>query len=109
MDAQRVARGLSWREVAEQMWNQSADLNRERQDHPISPSTLTGIAKRRDCSCQHALFILRWLGRTPESFLRTVQVFENGSGALPSAGPDRRLRWDLHALYDALNGRRQAR
>jgi len=109
MDAQRVARGLSWREVAAQIWNQSADINRERHDHPISPSTLTGIAKRGDCTCQHALFVLRWLDRTPESFLRIVPVFENGCDALPSVGPGHRLRWNLHALYDALNGRRQAR
>ena len=28
---------------------------------------------------------------------------------LPTAGPDRRLRWNLPALYDALNARRQER
>jgi hypothetical protein len=27
-----------------------------RNDHPISASTLTGMAKRSDTSCQHALF-----------------------------------------------------
>jgi len=67
IDAQRIQRGLSWRQVADQIWEQSAALNRQRQDHPISPSTLTGIARRGDCTCQHALFFLRWLGRTPES------------------------------------------
>ena len=105
MDAQRIERGLTWRQVADQLWAQSEQLNRKRHDHPISPSTLTGIARRRDCTCQHALFILRWLKRSPESFIeRTERRF-----ALPQAGPDRRLRWDLRALYDALDTRRRER
>jgi len=107
IDAQRIQRGLSWRQVADQIWEQSAALNRQRQDHPISPSTLTGIARRGDCTCQHALFFLRWLGRTPESFL-TLPLTSNGA-SLPVAGPDRRLRWDLAALYEALNSRRLER
>jgi hypothetical protein len=90
------------------MWGQSSDLNRRRHDHPISPSTLTGMAKRAATSCQHALIALRWLGRTPESFLR------GGAGSLvsaplPKAGPDRRLRWDLAGTYDALDARRRER
>jgi len=106
MDARRTERGLSWRQVADEIWEQSADLNARRRDHPISPSTLTGIAKRRDCTCQHALFILRWLGATPESF-----IVGGGSGvpdaALPAAGPDRRPRWDLETLYAALDDQRR--
>jgi hypothetical protein len=105
MDAQRIERGLSWRQVADQLWAQSSLLNRKRHDHPISPSTLTGIARRRDCTCQHALFILRWLGRSPESLIgRAERRF-----ALPAAGPDRRLRWDLTSLYEALDTRRRER
>src|ERR1700746_2078409 len=103
-DAQRTQRGLSWRQVADQIWEQSAALNRQRQDHPISPSTLTGVARRGDCTCQHALFFLRWLRRTPESFLSPPAACS--ATALPAAGPDRRLRWDLPALYEALNARR---
>ena len=90
------------------MWDQSALLNERRQDHPISPSTLTGIAKRGDCTCQHALFILRWLGRTPESFL-TMPPAPRHDAILPSAGPDQRLRWDLGAVYDALDQHRRER
>jgi hypothetical protein len=103
MEAQRIDRGLSWRQVADQLWAQSSLLNRKRNDHPISPGTLTGIARRRDCTCQHALFILRWLERSPESFAgRAERRF-----ALPPAGPDRRLRWDLSSLYTALDARRR--
>src|SRR5215475_12623934 len=108
MDAQRIARGLSWSQVARELWDQSKVLNERRQDHPISPSTLTGIAKRGDCTCQHALFILRWLGRSPESFLWPARG-DTQECALPAAGPHQRLRWNLRALYDAVDARRRER
>ena len=108
MDARRRERGLSWRQAADQIWDLTAVLNRRRVDHPISPSTLTGIAARGDTTCQHALFFLRWLGRDPESFLTAARFTPSGT-ALPAAGPDRRLRWNLPALYDALNARRRER
>jgi hypothetical protein len=108
MDAQRLERGLSWRQVAAEVWDQSNTLNVTRRDHPISATTLTGIAKRGDCTCQHALFILRWLDRAPESFL--VPPAAAGVGAkLPVAGPNQRLRWNLAALAEALDARRQER
>lgn len=107
LDAERRARGLTWKGVASEIWEMSWALNARRQSHPIAPSTLTGIAKRGDTTCQHALFILRWLGRSPESFL-------GGDGArtsvsLPPVGPGRRLRWDLAALYEAVDARRKER
>ena len=105
MDAERIRRGLSWRQVAKQIWEQSSDLNQRRQDHPISPSTLTGIANRRDTSCQHALFMLRWLGRAPEDFLSPPLPVEQV--ALPAVGADRRPRWDLAVLYAAADARRR--
>jgi hypothetical protein len=106
MDAKRSHRKLSWREVAQEIWDQSATLNRRRQDHPISQSTLTGIAKRGDCTCQHALFILRWLGLAPESFM-TNPPKKPLDTTLPKAGPERRLRWDLAKLYSALDAQRR--
>jgi hypothetical protein len=69
LEAQRMARGLSWRQVADEIWNLSTELNEQRCDHPISPSTLSGMRVRHETSCQHALFMLRWLQRTPESFV----------------------------------------
>jgi hypothetical protein len=107
MDARRVERGLSWQGVADELWEQSSVLNARRRDHPISPTTLTGIAKRGDTTCQHALFILRWLGLPPESFLH-VPV-RSRDVALPLAGPDQRLRWDLGALHEAMDERRRER
>jgi len=105
MDAQRIERGLSWRQAANEIWGQSAVLNRQRHDHPISPSTLTGIAARGDTTCQHALFILRWLGHSPEHFVPGAAA----AAPLPPAGPRQRLRWDLAALYESLNARRRER
>ena len=106
LDARRIYRGLSWHQVAFELWEQSSLLNKLRNDHPISASTLTAIAKRGDCTCQHALFVLRWLGRTPESFLQSPSVL-SGEVSLPVAGQDRRLRWDLAAVYDAMDRRRR--
>ena len=103
MDARRRERGLSWQGVADEIWALSAELNVRRNSHPISPATLKGIA-RGDTSCQHALFALRWLNRSPESFLVGGP---EAAPALPDPGPGRRLRWDLGLLYDTLDRRRQ--
>lgn len=108
LDAQRRDRTLSWQGVAEELWNQSATLNAQRNDHPISASTLTSMAKRGDTTCQHALFMLRWLGREPESFFPGATVDTNRT-ALPLAEPDKRLRWDLQKLWDSLDAQRRER
>lgn len=83
--------------MANELWNLSSELNRRRNDHPISASTLRGMSRRPATSCQHALFMLRWLERTPESFL-VGQPARPAGAALPAAGPDRRLRWNLARL-----------
>jgi hypothetical protein len=106
LDAQRVRRELSWGEVADQIWNLSSRLNAERNDHPISPATLTGMTKRMNTSCQHALFMLRWIGRAPEHFIPGASK-DDTAISLPVAGPDRRLRWNLKKLYEALDTQRQ--
>ena len=108
LDLQRRNRALSWQGVAQELWGQSAALNAERDDHPISPSTLTGMAKRKDTTCQHALFMLRWLGRGPENFILGATI-DTKRTALPAAGPDKRLRWDLQKLYDSLDAQRRER
>ena len=108
MDAKRTQLGLSWQRAAFEIWNQSSELNQRSTGHPISPSTLTGIANRADTSCQHALFFLRWLGRTPESFLAVPPPIEKQT-AMPAAGPGDRLRWNLSAVYEALDTQRRER
>ncbi len=102
----RTALGLSWPRVAARMWEQSAALNGRRRDHPISPSTLTNLTRSPRTSCQHALIMLRWLDRAPESFLRgAAEAGERFS--LPAADQDRRLRWALKLLYAALDEERR--
>jgi hypothetical protein len=111
LDTRRAELRLTWKQVADELWDLSAELNDKRHDHPISPSTLTNMAKNPRTSCQHALFMLRWLGRTPESFL-AGDADDGGrelgaQPALPAAGPDRRLRWSLKLLYVTMDEKRR--
>ena len=111
LDGLRTQAGLSWQGVADAIWDLSEQLNRRRPgDHPISPATIRSMGRRGAISCQHALFMLRWLGRAPEEFL-TALPGPDGAGAahpaLPAAGADRRLRWDLKALHGALDEQRR--
>lgn len=108
LDGKRAELGLSWRRVADQLWNLSSQLNDRRRGHPISPSTLTKMATSPRTSCQHALF-LRRLDRNPESFLRGMAEGNSPRFALPRAGPDRRRRWNLRELYDAMDDERRHR
>jgi hypothetical protein len=112
LDAQRQAEGLSWQGAAAAIWEMAPALNAARAarrlaNHPISPSTLQSLGKRGATSCQHALFFLRWLERTPESFL--VGAGLDDGVPLPACGPDRRPRWNLKALHAGLNEARTSR
>jgi hypothetical protein len=104
VDEQRIARDLSWRQVADEIWGLSRELNDRRRDHPISPATLSGMRERRETSFQHALFMFRWLQRTPECFV--IGGLPSVNSILPEIGPDRRLRWNLARLYEAMNEQR---
>ena len=108
LDARRQELGLTWTGVTREVGRMSHVLNTRRHDHPISPATLKNLAVRSNTSFQHALFILRWLDRSPESF-DSLAAGTARDRRLPAAGPDRRLRWDLRALYEALDGRRRER
>ncbi len=112
LDAKRRAEGLSWPGAARAIWEMAPVLNGARAarglaNHPISPSTMQSLGKRGNTSCQHALFFLRWLDRTPESFLAGAAV--DAGAPLPPCGPDRRPRWDLKALHAGLNESRASR
>lgn len=112
LDAKRRAEGLSWPGAAAAIWDMAPALNAARDarglaNHPISPSTLQSLGKRGNTSCQHALFFLRWLDRTPESFLAGAAL--DAGAPLPTCGPDRRPRWDLNALHAGLTESRASR
>jgi hypothetical protein len=57
LDVQRRARGMSWREVAQEIGG-------------ISPSTLTRTKLGGRMEADGMLAMVRWLGRTAESFTR---------------------------------------
>lgn len=108
LDSERGRRGLGWYDIADELWEQSEQLNAEREDHPLCGGAVGRMGDRGATSCQYALFMLRWLSRPPEDFL-TGPPQQVGDTALPQAGPDRRLRWDLAEVYEALNEERHAR
>lgn len=108
LDAQRADRGLGWTELADELWQQSAELNAQLADHSLCPGALVRTAKRATMSCQYALPILRWIRRAPEEFLSGPRV-DVGDVRLPDTGPDHRLRWDLSQVYAALNEQRRER
>jgi hypothetical protein len=108
LDAQRRDRGLGWYELADELWQQSSDLNAQRSDHPLCGGAVQRLHTRGATSCQYALFMLRWLRRAPEDFL-SGPVVDVGNVRLPRAGTDSRLRWNLNQLHAALNDRRRER
>lgn len=108
LDAQRRDRGLGWYELADELWQQSSDLNAQRMDHPLCGGAVARLQQRGATSCQYALFMLRWLRRAPEDFL-TGPVVDVGDVRLPEGGTDSRLRWNLNQLHAALNEQRRER
>ena len=109
LDARRRERGLEWYPLAAELWQQSAGLNAERPgDHPMCGGALQRMPARGATSCQYALILLRYLGRAPEEFL-TGPAVDVGDTALPTAGPDRRIRWDLAQLHAAVDEQRTDR
>jgi len=107
-DAGRRDRGLGWYEFADELWEQSSDLNAQCTDHPLCGGAVSRLGARGAASCQYALFMLRWLGRAPEEFL-IGPVADVGDVRLPEPGPGSRLRWDLNQLHTALNEQRRER
>lgn len=106
VDRARGSRGVSWYELADELWDQSADLNADRTDHPLCGGAVSRLGARGETSCQYALFMLRWLGAAPEDFL-TGAVADGGDVRLPEPGPGSRLRWDLNQLHSSLDERRR--
>ncbi len=74
---------------------------------PIAASTLSGMRGKRVIEGDGVLQALRWLNRTPESFVPGHVPAANE--ALPHVDPDRILRFDAIAIYQALDAQRIAR
>lgn len=102
LDAERSARGLSWIAL-------TAEINEPFQGTPsipISVTTIRNMHAKRSVTSAVVLQILRWLGRTPESFLSGPQSASLLGEALPVGGPGRILRFDIEAMHAALNTER---
>jgi hypothetical protein len=108
LDCKRRDRGLDWYELADELWQQSSELNAQLADHPLCGGAIQRLPTRGATSCQYALFMLRWLRRAPEDFL-TGDVVEVGNVRLPAARRDSRLRWNLKQTHAALNEERVER
>ncbi len=77
--------------------------------HRLSASTVKGTGTRRIMEGDGILQMLRWLNRTPESFLPGHSETEAARERLPDAGPQQLLRFDtrkIHAALDAERGER---
>jgi hypothetical protein len=105
LDAQRQARGLSWRQAVLEM---SEPFVRGR-SRPLSPSTVVSTRTKAVAEGDGVLQMLRWLNRTPESFIPGHPQAADEEVALPAVGPHQVLRFDTRKLHAALDAQRQVR
>jgi hypothetical protein len=105
LDDERRARGLSWGQL-------TAEINEPFENIPSIPmsvATIRDMAKKRAVASAVVLQVLRWLDRTPESFLSGRESVPHASEKLPGPAPSRILRFDTHAIYAELDAERHKR
>lgn len=103
VDEEREARTLTWAGVARELNRPIAHLS---QVHPYSASTLAGMTSRRaDLLNPHMVMnLLRWLGRTAESFVPGHP--DAAMAAMMADDAPRGLgRWDFSELHHAIQAR----
>jgi hypothetical protein len=105
LDAERCARGLGWTELMTEI----NEPFRGTSSLPISVTTVRNMRTKRSVTSAVVLQVLRWLGRTPESFLSEREPAGVPGEALPLGGPARILRFDTVAMHEALNAERGKR
>jgi hypothetical protein len=99
LEAQRQTRGLSWSQATREINRQSERFSA----HPLSPSTVRGTRTRPVAEGDDLLQMLRWLNRTPESFVPGHQESEEVSARLPDIPPQQIWRFDTKRLHAALD------
>ncbi|MGE0440510.1 MAG: hypothetical protein AB7L66_13965 [Gemmatimonadales bacterium] len=92
LDDRRAALGLRWAAIATELG--------------VSASTLSGFGSRTVAEGDGVLRAVAWLGRIPESF---VPGFDGDGRWRDLPGSPRWLRFDVPALYAALDAARLAR
>jgi hypothetical protein len=93
---------LTWQELAIRV----TDRPSRGSDRRIAASTFKGISQRGSVKDTVVLQALRWLGRTPESFVPGLA--DAPEHALPGDDTGRPVL-DTRAIYLAMNDRRMAR
>jgi hypothetical protein len=105
LDDERRALGLGWEEL-------TAEINKPFKGTtsiPISAGTIRTMPKKSSVTSAVVLQVLRWLDRSPESFLAGRLGQSNVDEKLPDAGAARILRFDTQAMHAALDDERQRR
>src|SRR5262245_25247877 len=74
---------------------------------PLAASTVASLRTKAVAEGDGVLQMLRWLQRTPESFIAGGD--KTAGAELPSVGPHQILRFDTRRLHTVLNGARVAR
>jgi hypothetical protein len=101
LDAKRQAGGLTWAQVQREI---SAVRRR-----PTATSTIMRLRTGTVAEGDGVLQMLRWLGRSPESFLPACPLALLSRSALPDADREEIIRFDTCKLYEALNTQRKTR
>ncbi len=91
MDAKRQALDYSEKEMMDDLNGLNNNLV------PIARDTVKNMVRRGDTTCQHALHMLRWLNKTPESFLINAEE----QRPLPFSS-EKQLYWSMTALGNAV-------
>lgn len=105
LDAERQVRHLSWAELTSEINEPFRDTS----SLPISVTTIRNMPTKRSVTSAVVLQVLRWMGRTPESFLSGRISAPRAEEMLPIGGPSRILRFDTRAMHAALNAERLRR
>jgi hypothetical protein len=105
LDAQRMARGLSWQAAVGEINSGFAGTPAR----PVSASTVTGMRGRANIEGDGVLQMLLWLGRTPESFVPGNAGAVGDPFVLPGVDARHILRFDAKAIHAALDAQRSER
>jgi hypothetical protein len=104
IDAQRQSRGITWQQAMLEINRQS---NGKAGRHPIARSTVLGLRTKAIAEGDGVLQMLRWLNRSPESFVPGCKALDVHT--LPYVPFDQVLRFDTVKLHAAIDTQRTAR
>jgi hypothetical protein len=104
LDAERQSRGITWRQAMKEInavgrWHV----------HPLSQSTVTSLRTKAVGEGDGILQLLRWLKRTPESFVAGYDQATAKVMKLPEIPSHQVLRFDTARLYAAIDAQRLER